>query len=73
MGAIGWLVDGAAIINQVPCVIPLLALMQEPWFEFVKKRAFIKGKGLRSMLKLCNGSKEQKDMAQDALNRWWWP
>ena len=47
--------------------------MQELWFVYVKKKVFINVKDYEIMMKLANGTPEQKEMAQDALNRWWWP
>ncbi len=73
MGAIGWLVDGAAILNQVMLCRTLAAHMQEPWFESVRKKVFTNDRGFESLLVLSRGTDEQKAMCQDAINRWWWP
>ena len=73
MGAIGWLVDGAAIMNQVPFAVHPMGLMQEAMVRICKEESFHQRQGFEILLTLCRGSKEQKEMAQDALNRWWWP
>ena len=73
MGAIGWLVDGAAIINQVPLCNTSFGPYARAMVRVCKEESFHQRQGFEIMLKLCKGSKEQKDMAQDALNRFWWP
>jgi ring-1,2-phenylacetyl-CoA epoxidase subunit PaaA len=73
MGAIGWLVDGAAIINQVPLCNTSFGPYARAMVRVCKEESFHQRQGYEIMLSLCNGSAEQKDMAQDALNRWWWP
>src|SRR4026209_1899606 len=73
MGAIGWLVDGAAIMNQVPlqrtCYVPDARAM----VRVCKEESFHQRQGYEIMIAMANGTPEQKRMAQDALNRWWWP
>lgn len=73
MGAIGWLVDGAAIINQVPLCNTSFGPYARAMVRVCKEESFHQRQGYEIMMTLCNGTKEQKDMAQDALNRWWWP
>lgn len=73
MGAIGWLVDGAAIMNQVPLCRASFGPYARSMVRICKEESFHQRQGYEIMLTLCKGSKEQKDMAQDALNRWWWP
>src|SRR5210317_1828929 len=73
MGAIGWLVDGAAIINQVALCGTSFGPYARAMVRICKEESFHQRQGYEIMLKLCNGTPEQKSMAQDALNRWWWP
>lgn len=73
IGAIGWLVDGAAIINQVPLCRASYGPYARAMIRICKEESFHQRQGYEILLTLCNGSKEQKAMAQDALNRWWWP
>ncbi|RZJ30927.1 MAG: 1,2-phenylacetyl-CoA epoxidase subunit A [Flavobacterium sp.] len=73
MGAIGWLVDGAAIINQVPLTATSYGPYARAMVRVCKEESFHQRQGFEIMLTLCNGTPEQKAMAQDALNRWWWP
>ena len=73
MGAIGWLVDGAAIINQVPLCSTSYGPYARAMVRVCKEESFHQRQGYEIMLSLCNGTEEQKQMAQDALNRWWWP
>jgi ring-1,2-phenylacetyl-CoA epoxidase subunit PaaA len=73
MGAIGWLVDGAAIVNQVPLCRASYGPYARAMVRVCKEESFHQRQGYEIMLSLCNGSPEQKEMAQDALNRWWWP
>ena len=73
MGAIGWLVDGAAIMNQVPLCRCSYGPYARAMVRVCKEESFHQRQGYEIMLKLCQGSVEQKAMAQDALNRWWWP
>ncbi len=73
MGAIGWLVDGAAIMNQVPLCRTSYGPYSRAMIRVCKEESFHQRQGFEIMLTLCKGSEEQKNMAQDALNRWWWP
>ncbi len=73
IGAIGWLVDGAAIMNQVPLCRASFGPYSRAMIRICKEESFHQRQGFEILLTLCRGSKEQKEMAQDALNRWWWP
>ncbi len=73
IGAIGWLVDGAAIMNQVPLCRTSYGPYARAMIRVCKEESFHQRQGFEILLTLCRGSKEQKEMAQDALNRWWWP
>ncbi len=73
IGAIGWLVDGAAIMNQVPLCRASYGPYARAMIRICKEESFHQRQGFEILLTLCRGSKEQKEMAQDALNRWWWP
>jgi ring-1,2-phenylacetyl-CoA epoxidase subunit PaaA len=73
MGAIGWLVDGAAIMNQVPLCRASYGPYARAMVRVCKEESFHQRQGYEIMLTLCQGTAEQKAMAQDALNRWWWP
>jgi len=73
MGAIGWLVDGAAIMNQVPLCRCSYGPYSRAMIRVCKEESFHQRQGYEIMLTLCQGTPEQKAMAQDALNRWWWP
>ncbi|HMY85062.1 MAG: 1,2-phenylacetyl-CoA epoxidase subunit A [Saprospiraceae bacterium] len=73
MGAIGWLVDGAAIMNQVPLCRTSFGPYARAMVRICKEESFHQRQGYDILLALCRGSQEQKAMAQDALNRWWWP
>jgi len=73
MGAIGWLVDGSAIINQIPLCRCSYGPYSRAMIRVCKEESFHARQGYDIMLALCRGSAEQKQMAQDALNRWWWP
>lgn len=73
MGAIGWLVDGAAIMNQVPLCRCSYGPYARAMVRVCKEESFHQRQGYEIMLTLCNGTEAQKQMAQDALNRWWWP
>lgn len=73
IGAIGWLVDGAAIMNQVPLCRASYGPYSRAMIRICKEESFHQRQGFEILLTLCRGSKEQKAMAQDALNRWWWP
>ncbi len=73
MGAIGWLVDGAAIMNQVPLCRTSYGPYARAMVRVCKEESFHQRQGYEIMMTLCKGSEAQKQMAQDALNRWWWP
>ena len=73
MGTIGWLVDGAAIMNQVPLCRTSFGPYARAMVRVCKEESFHQRQGFEILLTLCRGSKEQKEMAQDSLNRWWWP
>ena len=73
IGAIGWLVDGAAIMNQVPLCRCSYGPYARAMVRVCKEESFHQRQGFEIMMTLCNGTAAQKAMAQDALNRWWWP
>jgi ring-1,2-phenylacetyl-CoA epoxidase subunit PaaA len=73
IGAIGWLVDGAAIMNQVPLCRASYGPYARAMIRVCKEESFHQRQGFEILLTLCRGSRAQKEMAQDALNRWWWP
>ena len=73
IGAIGWLVDGAAIVNQVMLTRTSFGPYARAMVRICKEESFHQRQGYEILLTLCNGTQAQKDMAQDALNRWWWP
>ena len=73
IGAIGWLVDAAAILNQIPLCRCSYGPYARAMVRICKEESFHMRQGYELLLTLCRGSAEQKDMAQDAVNRWWWP
>lgn len=73
MGAVGWLVDGAAIMNQVPLCRCSYGPYARAMVRVCKEESFHQRQGFEIMMKLAQGTPEQKAMAQDALNRFWWP
>ncbi len=73
IGAIGWLVDGAAIINQVPLCRTSYGPYARAMVRICKEESFHQRQGFDILLMLSKGSPGQHDMAQDAINRWWWP
>jgi ring-1,2-phenylacetyl-CoA epoxidase subunit PaaA len=73
MGAIGWLVDGAAIMNQVPLCRCSYGPYARAMVRVCKEESFHQRQGFEIMTVLAQGTPEQKAMAQDALNRFWWP
>ncbi len=73
IGAIGWLVDGAAIMNQVPLQRCSYGPYARAMVRICKEESFHQRQGYAIMMALARGTLEQKDMAQDALNRWWGP
>ena len=73
MGCIGWLVDGAAILNQVPLCRTSYGPYARAMVRVCKEESFHQRQGFEIMQTLCEGAPVQKAMAQEALNRWWWP
>jgi len=74
IGIIGWLVDGAAIMNQIPLCRCSYGPYARAMIRICKEESFHQRQGYEIMVALCrDGTPEQKAMAQDALNRWWWP
>lgn len=73
IGAIGWLVDGAAIMNQVPLCRTSYGPYSRAMIRICKEESFHQRQGYEIMLQLAQGTEVQRQMAQDALNRWWWP
>jgi ring-1,2-phenylacetyl-CoA epoxidase subunit PaaA len=73
IGAIGWLVDGAAIMNQIPLCRCSYGPYARAMILICKEESFHQRQGYEIMMTLCRGTAEQKAMAQDALDRWWWP
>tara|TARA_B100000780_G_scaffold278960_1_gene254633 strand:+ start:2202 stop:3131 length:930 start_codon:yes stop_codon:yes gene_type:complete len=73
IGAIGWLVDGAAIMNQVPLCRCSYGPYSRSMIRVCKEESFHQRQGYSIMVELMKGNEAQREMAQDALNRWWWP
>ena len=73
MGAIGWLVDGAAIMNQVPLCRCSYGPYARAMVRVCKEESFHQRQGFEIISHLANGTPEQKEMAQESFNRWWWP
>jgi ring-1,2-phenylacetyl-CoA epoxidase subunit PaaA len=73
IGAIGWLVDGAAIMNQIPLCRCSYGPYARAMIRVCKEESFHQRQGFEIMVTLSRGSEEQKAMAQSALDRWWWP
>jgi ring-1,2-phenylacetyl-CoA epoxidase subunit PaaA len=73
MGAVGWLVDGAAIMNQVPLQRTSFGPYSRAMVRICKEESFHQRQGFAIMMKMCAGTPAQKAMAQDALNRLWYP
>lgn len=73
MGAIGWLVDGAAIMNQVPLCRTSYGPYSRAMVRVCKEESFHQRQGFEILLTLSRGTEAQRRMAQDAINRWWWP
>jgi ring-1,2-phenylacetyl-CoA epoxidase subunit PaaA len=73
VGAIGWLVDGAAIVNQISLCRTSYGPYARAMVKICKEESFHMRQGYEIMQVLAGGSVAQKAMAQDALNRWWWP
>ena len=73
MGVIGWLVDGAAIMNQVPLCRASYGPYSRAMIRVCKEESFHQRQGFESLLVLSKGTEEQRAMVQDAIDRWWWP
>lgn len=74
IGMIGWLVDGSAIINQIPLCRCSYGPYARAMVRVCKEESFHQRQGYDLLIQMCRkGSDAQKQMAQDALNRWWWP
>ena len=73
IGAIGWLVDGAAIMNQVALCRTSYGPYARAMVRICKEESFHQRQGYDILLTMCNGIAEQKEMVQDSVNRWWWP
>jgi ring-1,2-phenylacetyl-CoA epoxidase subunit PaaA len=73
MGAIGWLVDGAAIMNQVPLCRTSFGPYSRAMIRVCKEESFHQRQGFEALLVLSKGNAEQRAMVQDAIDRWWWP
>jgi ring-1,2-phenylacetyl-CoA epoxidase subunit PaaA len=73
VGVIGWLVDGAAICNQVPLCRSSYGPYARGMIRICKEESFHQRQGYELLLTLMRGTQAQRDMVQDAVNRWWWP
>jgi len=73
IGAIGWLVDGAAIMNQIPLCRCSYGPYARAMIRICKEESFHQRQGFEILLTLSRGTDAQRNMAQDAINRWWWP
>src|SRR3954471_5811715 len=73
IGAIGWLVDGAAIMNQVPLCRASYGPYSRAMIRVCKEESFHQRQGFEILLVLSKGTDDQKAMCQEAINRWWWP
>ncbi len=73
IGTIGWLVDGAAIMNQIPLCRCSFGPYARAMIRICREESFHQRQGYEIMVTLARGTPEQREMAQDALNRWWWP
>lgn len=73
IGAIGWLVDGSAIVNQIPLCRCSFGPYARAMIRICKEESFHQRQGYDIMLALARGTPAQRQMAQDALDRWWWP
>lgn len=73
IGAIGWLVDGAAILNQIPLCRTSFGPYARAMVRVCKEESFHQRQGFELLLTLSKGTGAQKAMCQDAINRWWWP
>jgi ring-1,2-phenylacetyl-CoA epoxidase subunit PaaA len=73
MGAIGWLVDGAAILNQIPLCRASYGPYARAMVRICKEESFHQRQGFEILLVLSRGSEEQRRMCQESIDRWWWP
>src|SRR3954463_5290741 len=73
MGVIGWLVDGAAICNQVPLCRTSYGPYARAMIRICKEESFHQRQGYELLITMMRGTPEQREMVQDAVNRWWWP
>src|ERR1700723_114122 len=73
IGAIGWLVDGAAIMNQIPLCRCSYGPYARAMIRICKEESFHQRQGFEILTVMAQGTPAQRNMAQDALNRWWWP
>src|SRR5512138_1754941 len=73
IGVIGWLVDGAAIMNQIPLCRCSYGPYARAMVRICKEESFHQRQGFDLLLTMMRGSQAQRDMVQDAVNRWWWP
>jgi ring-1,2-phenylacetyl-CoA epoxidase subunit PaaA len=73
IGAVGWLVDGAAIVNQVSLQRTSFGPYSRAMVRICKEESFHQRQGYEIMAKMMTGTNDQQAMAQDAMNRWWWP
>src|SRR5260221_12575156 len=73
MGAMGWLVDGVAIMNQVPLCCASYCPYARAMVRICKEESFHQPQGFEILLVLSRGSEAQRRMCQDAIDRWWWP
>ena len=73
VGTIGWLVDGAAIMNQVPICRCSYGPYARAMIRICKEESFHQRQGFESLMTLMKGTPAQREMVQDAVNRWWWP
>ena len=73
IGAIGWLVDGAAIMNQVPICRCSYGPYARAMIRICKEESFHQRQGFESLMTLMKGTQAQRDMVQESVNRWWWP
>ena len=73
VGVIGWLVDGAAIMNQIPLCRCSYGPYARAMIRVCKEESFHQRQGFESLMTLMAGAQAQREMVQDAVNRWWWP
>ncbi len=73
VGVIGWLVDGAAIMNQIPLTQCSYGPYARAMVRICKEESFHQRQGFDLLNEMMQGTQKQKDMVQDAVDRWWWP